>query len=83
MIKYKTIWVSAHVYYTYIFWLLQPFLFLNNGSFDIFKCSIVNDHFRHFNTLIQTMSGLYITFETIKGLCTKILNHRGIKYNLP
>ena len=29
------------------------------------------------------MRGLCITFETIGGLCTKILNHRRVKCNLP
>ena len=30
--------------------------------------SVTNDHFCHFDTLIQTMIGLYIVFETMGGL---------------
>ena len=39
--------------------------------------------FRHFDTLIQTMRGLYIIFKIIRGLWKKILNHRPIKCNFP
>ena len=37
------------------------------GNFDIFKGLVTNDHFRHFDTLIQTIMGLSIVFETIGG----------------
>ena len=37
------------------------------GNFDIFKSFVTNDYFRYFDTLIQTMKGLYIAFKIIGG----------------
>ena len=51
--------------------------------FDILDDSVIDYKFRYFNTLIQITRGLCIAFEIIWGLCTKKLNHRGIKCNLP
>mgnify|MGYP004720651959 CR=1 FL=1 len=48
-----------------------------------FSKVVTNDHFCHFDNLIQTMKGLYIVFETIGGLYTKTVNHRGENVNLP
>ena len=52
--------LECHVFYIYMFWLFQPFLFLNKGNFDIFIGFVMNNHFRHFDTLIQIMRGLVI-----------------------
>ncbi|CDP16055.1 unnamed protein product [Coffea canephora] len=38
------------------------------GNFDILSDAVMNDHSRHFDTLIQTIRRLYITFETIGGV---------------
>ena len=44
--------------------------------------SVIDCKFRYFETLIQTMWGSYIAFETICELCTKTLNHRRVKCKL-
>ena len=43
----------------------MPCIYKDN--FNILKSSATNNYFRHFGTLILTMRGLYITFETIEG----------------
>ena len=47
------------------------------GIFDILGNSVTNDHSRHFDALIQTMRGLYIVFEIIRGLCKKNAKSQG------